>query len=491
MPISQAELQVVITAKDEASAKLNALGVNAKQVGATFLAVGGAITTAMGFAVKAASDAQTKMANMNATLATMGVAGEKAKDGIQKAADATLKLGFDNEEAAVSITRLFQRTKDLTQATKLNTLAMDLSRAKNIDLATASNLVGQVLSGNGKVLKQYGIDIKDSATPLQALGDLQDKVAGQATAFAKTFAGQAEILKQQFGELQEKIGEQLLPIISELVAKITPVIEKLVEWAGAHPELTKWVVLATAGLGVMLTVIGSLILVMPLITTALAVFGVVLAFVAANPIVLIIGALVALGMVIVALIRHWQEIKDKTIAIWDGLSGSAQGWIKLMFIILTGGLGLIVIMIANHWEEVKAITQSIWDSIAGVVIGAINAIQVVIDKIIQSYNKAKSILSVPLNIVGSAVSKVGSATNVLLGGKKADGGSVSSGNPFLVGERGPEVFVPNQSGNIIPNGGFGGIVVNINGGTYLSESVALDIGNMIVNKLKNIARITR
>lgn len=39
-----------------------------------------------------------------------------------------------------------------------------------------------------------------------------------------------------------------------------------------------------------------------------------------------------------------------------------------------------------------------------------------------------------------------------LAGARADGGPVSQGRPYLVGERGPEIFQPNQSGTIIPNG---------------------------------------
>lgn len=35
---------------------------------------------------------------------------------------------------------------------------------------------------------------------------------------------------------------------------------------------------------------------------------------------------------------------------------------------------------------------------------------------------------------------------------RAAGGPVTGGAPYVVGERGPEVFVPNQSGNIVPNG---------------------------------------
>lgn len=39
---------------------------------------------------------------------------------------------------------------------------------------------------------------------------------------------------------------------------------------------------------------------------------------------------------------------------------------------------------------------------------------------------------------------------------KAGGGPVSAGMPYLVGEQGPELFWPNTSGSIVPNGKFGG-----------------------------------
>jgi hypothetical protein len=51
----------------------------------------------------------------------------------------------------------------------------------------------------------------------------------------------------------------------------------------------------------------------------------------------------------------------------------------------------------------------------------------------------------------------------------ASGGSVSGG-PILVGEKGPEIFVPGQAGTIIPNNAIGSggngntITVNVNGG---------------------------
>jgi DNA topoisomerase VI subunit A len=45
----------------------------------------------------------------------------------------------------------------------------------------------------------------------------------------------------------------------------------------------------------------------------------------------------------------------------------------------------------------------------------------------------------------------------------AQGGAVSKGKPIMVGERGPELFVPNQTGQIQQNSrGTGGGTVNVN-----------------------------
>ncbi len=49
-------------------------------------------------------------------------------------------------------------------------------------------------------------------------------------------------------------------------------------------------------------------------------------------------------------------------------------------------------------------------------------------------------------------------------GARANGGSVMSSGAYLVGERGPELFMPGRSGGIAPNGSFGGganVVVNV------------------------------
>ena len=48
--------------------------------------------------------------------------------------------------------------------------------------------------------------------------------------------------------------------------------------------------------------------------------------------------------------------------------------------------------------------------------------------------------------------------------KRAKGGPVGAGSPYMVGERGPELFVPRSSGTIIPNNALGGganVTVNV------------------------------
>ena len=434
------DLQVVITAEDEASAKLDGIVKKAQSLGKGMTVVGGIMATALGFAVKAASDAQVKIAKMDATLATMGKTGMNARDAIMKTSQATIKLGFDNEEAAVSIANLLQRTGDLDQATRLNTIAMDLARAKNIDLATASNMVGMVLSGNSKVLKQFGIDINETATPLEALGLLQEKVAGQSEAFSKTFAGASEVLKQQVGELGEKVGAQLLPVLSQVIAKVVPIIENILAWTEAHPQLTQNIVMAVAALTGLLVVLGPLLIMLPGI---ISFFGLL-----SPPVLIVIGIIGGLALSIYNLINIFKLLQEDGATIWLGIKTTIQ-------------------------ESINSI------------IGFFQPLFDVIERV-------KSALSSMASSVSGAIKSAVSTVSSKISGKKAGGGNVSSGSSYLVGERGAEIFTPNSSGFITPNSALGGmsVVVNINGGTYLSESVAEDIGDMIIQRFKKVTKLS-
>jgi len=50
-----------------------------------------------------------------------------------------------------------------------------------------------------------------------------------------------------------------------------------------------------------------------------------------------------------------------------------------------------------------------------------------------------------------ALSKYTGAGITVPAGARQSGGPVGMNIPYMVGERGPELFVPNTSGNIVPN----------------------------------------
>lgn len=80
----------------------------------------------------------------------------------------------------------------------------------------------------------------------------------------------------------------------------------------------------------------------------------------------------------------------------------------------------------------------------------------------------KDLARVAINdVIGGAIGGlfngvVGGAAGRAFGGARAEGGPVSPGGAFLVGERGPEVFRPNSAGNIENNVSQPGVVVNFN-----------------------------
>ncbi len=87
-------------------------------------------------------------------------------------------------------------------------------------------------------------------------------------------------------------------------------------------------------------------------------------------------------------------------------------------------------------------------------------------------------------ITGMISSKLGGAGPAPAGSfkPKANGGPVSAGGRYIVGERGPEVFTPAMSGTITPNSGGGGettIVQNINVSTGVQQTVRAEIRQMM------------
>lgn len=102
--------------------------------------------------------------------------------------------------------------------------------------------------------------------------------------------------------------------------------------------------------------------------------------------------------------------------------------------------------------------QTAISSIMGFIQSLIDKVQSLIDKVKDLIGWVDKIPS-PGDIGGAIGGAIGKLNPF------AEGGAVRAGQLTLVGERGPEVFVPNTGGRIIPNdelGALGGLTLNIN-----------------------------
>ncbi len=93
-----------------------------------------------------------------------------------------------------------------------------------------------------------------------------------------------------------------------------------------------------------------------------------------------------------------------------------------------------------------------------------------------------NIISAPFRWLADKISSIWDWFKGLFGfgGGKANGGSVSGNTPYLIGERGPELFVPNKSGTIVPNNSLGGgSTVNINNPVVRNDGDIKKIANEV------------
>ena len=143
---------------------------------------------------------------------------------------------------------------------------------------------------------------------------------------------------------------------------------------------------------------------------------------------------------IVALATNSFGIRDALLGAFDKLlglmkpkaeaMGSIGTWIKNAII---GGL------------------EGIVKGISSIITTALNYAIELINKLIAAYNAIPIAPNIPkIPKIGDDVLPPG-----LTGPTRARGGPVRAGSAYLVGERGPEMFVPGASGTIVPNGAAG------------------------------------
>lgn len=93
--------------------------------------------------------------------------------------------------------------------------------------------------------------------------------------------------------------------------------------------------------------------------------------------------------------------------------------------------------------------------------------------------------------IGGGAANLGQRILDPLGIFRAAGGPVSGGSPYIVGEQGPELFVPGQGGSIVPNhqmGGGGTVNITIQAGAFMGSDIeARKFAKSILIHMKDLA----
>jgi TP901 family phage tail tape measure protein len=107
-----------------------------------------------------------------------------------------------------------------------------------------------------------------------------------------------------------------------------------------------------------------------------------------------------------------------------------------------------------------SIKSGVVDAIQGAIDGTKSLQQVAVDLLNSIANK---LLDVAVNMALFGTMSGTGTGGGLLGGlfKRAGGGTVTGRQPYMVGEKGPELFMPGRSGAIIPNHSLGGGAINV------------------------------
>lgn len=141
-----------------------------------------------------------------------------------------------------------------------------------------------------------------------------------------------------------------------------------------------------------------------------------------------------------------------------------------------------IFAIINFFSQLPARLPGIIAGLWGAVSGAFNGFRDnsnnwaknLIDGIINWFQKLPERIAGIINSIGDRIRNgIGSGFQAAISGR-AEGGPVTAKTPYIVGEKGPELFVPNGGGTIIPNnktGGGGNVTVNINVGLMTGSAI--------------------
>jgi len=440
------------------------LGDFSKKAGLAFAAAGAAAAVYAGKllidGVKSAIEDEAAQAKLATTL--KNVAG--ASDSVVASTEAyilktSLATGKTDNELRPSLDRLVRSTNDVAEAQRLQSLALDISAGTGKSLEAVSMALSKAYDGNAAGLAKIGVGL--SAAELKSMSfdevtkALSTTFEGQAAVAAETFQGKMDRLNVAINEGKETVGSFVLdaitPLVSDLVDKVIPAIS---EWSSKVGEDLQPVISAFGDY-----VQNSLI---PAIKALWAFLNDYLIPIYKNVFVPAIqGAVAALNTIKKAFSDNSEELQP----FYDVLKKVAN-FIRDVAAPILGG----------------AFKTSL-SLIAGIISGLVNGFGNLVGFISDAVSGITKLVNLIKN--NPIVSGITGAISGLFGGGKAAGGMVAGGTPYVVGEKGAELFVPQTSGTIIPNNRLGGgsnTVINLNvSGAIDPEGTARTIINTLNN----------
>lgn len=286
----------------------------------------------------------------------------------------------------------------------------------------------------------------------------------------------------------QKLGDALTPALLDALKAADPLIKGIAKvadmFANADPKTQKMVLGLlgmVAAVGPAMKLVAGLVSgfggLVSIIGGAGAVLG---AAIGGLPVWAILAAVLAIIGVVVLLVKNWDRIKAAMKAAWEWfIRFGTEGLGRFSPIV-----GLVATL-AKNWDGVKSAVSAAWQWMKK----AYQVLQPIIAADLAPFKWAWSLVKAEIKAVADFLNKVAAVTSKVmknpivrrqLGLKqieaRADGGPVSRGRSYLVGERGPELFSPGRSGSIVPNLALGGgvtmhnsITIHVAGGS--SEDV--------------------
>jgi hypothetical protein len=433
-----------------------------KKAGLAFAAAGAAAAAYAGKllidGVKSAIEDEAAQAKLAGTLERVAGASKETVAQVEKYITQTsLATGVVDDKLRPAFDRLVRSTGDAGKAQDALNIALNISAATGKSLETVTAAVGKALDGNATALGKVAGGFEASELKGKSFSDLlpvlTERFGGAAQTQAETFAGKMARLSVAFGEAKETVGSFVLDAITPLITKFVdegiPAITKFADEIG--PKLTP--IIEAAG-----KIFKDVIL------PALQTFWNYLT-----------GTVIpAVAAVVVPAFQGLQSAFNK---IRDAVNDNKEGFEKLKPIIET---------LANFIKNTVApilggAFKTALSAVGTIVAGLVNGFGKLADFIGDAYDLLVKFINLIKN--NPLVKGISGLIDKAFGGGKAVGGSVAAGTSYLVGERGPEMFVPNSNGSIIPNNRLGAgnnITINVSGAID-KEGVARQIVDILNN----------